>query len=130
MPRIFDNIDRQLLPALKETLELADYADFCVGYFNLRGWKSIAAHIDAWRGGEGECCRILVGMHQLPEDELRQAMRINKHGDGMDNRSALRMKQELARQFREQLTIWLPDARRRKRLAPTRTPDTGRKGQG
>ena len=108
MPRIFDNIDQQLLPALKETLELADRADFSVGYFNLRGWKAIASHIDAWRGGEGECCRILVGMHQLPDDELRQAMRINKHGDGMDNRSALRMKQELARQFREQLTYGYP----------------------
>ena len=108
MPRIFDNIDRQLLPALKETLELANRADFCVGYFNLRGWKSIAAHVDAWRGGEGECCRVLVGMHQLPDDELRQAMRINKLGDGMDNRSAIRMKHELAQKFREQLTFGYP----------------------
>ena len=108
MPRIFDNIDRQLLPALKETLELANRADFCVGYFNLRGWKSIAAHIDAWRGGEGECCRVLVGMHQLPDDELRQAMRINKLGDGLDNRSAIRMKRELAQKFREQLTFGYP----------------------
>jgi len=32
MPRIFDNIDQSLLPALRETLNLAD---FCVGYVNL-----------------------------------------------------------------------------------------------
>ena len=108
MPRIFDNIDQQLLPALKETLELADHADFCVGYLNLRGWKAIASQIEAWGGGEGECCRLLVGMHRLPEEELRLAMRIGKHDDGIDNQTALRLKRDLAEKFREQLTIGYP----------------------
>ena len=108
MPRIFDNIDQQLLPALKETLELANCADFCVGYFNLRGWKAIASQIEAWNGGEGECCRLLVGMHQPPEEELRRAMRIGKRDDGMDNQTALRRKQKLAKKFRDQLIIGYP----------------------
>ena len=108
MPRIFDNIDQQLLPALKETLELADHADFCVGYLNLRGWKAIAPQIEAWRGGEDECCRLLVGMHRLPEEELRLAMRLDKRDDGIDNQTALRLKRELAEKFREQLTIGYP----------------------
>ena len=52
MPRIFDNIDRSLLPALRNSLDNAHRSDFCVGYFNLRGWKSIDTHIDKFGGAD------------------------------------------------------------------------------
>jgi hypothetical protein len=75
MPRIFDNIDQSLLPALRETLGLADHADFCVGYFNLRGWKALGQYIDRWFEGPRQCCRLLVGMQRLPQEDLIPVLR-------------------------------------------------------
>jgi len=108
MPRIFDNIETKLLPALKETIILADRADFCVGYFNLRGWKHLDDHVAKWSGGEGHCCRLLVGMQRLPADELLNELSIYRNEIGIDNQAALRLKKMLAEEFRNQLTIGAP----------------------
>ena len=108
MPRIFDNIEKSLLPALRDTLELSDRADFCVGYFNLRGWKKIDKFVDKWPGGEGNCCRLLVGMQRLPQDSLQDALSVIKSQDTIDNQTAIRLKKKLAEEFRDQLTIGIP----------------------
>ncbi len=108
MPRIFDNIDQPLLQALQQTLESSTHADFCVGYFNLRGWRRLANYIENWQGGDGECCRLLVGMQRLPDEELRHAMRIFTDTNRIDNQTAHRLKKKLAEEFREQLTVGIP----------------------
>ena len=108
MPRIFDNIDQQLLPALRETLKTANHADFCVGYFNLRGWRGLSSYVEEWEGGDEGCCRLLVGMQPPPEETFRDAMRLDQGDDGIDNQTALRLKQKLAEEFREQLTVGVP----------------------
>ncbi len=108
MPRIFDNIELKLLPTLKDTLEVAERADFCVGYFNLRGWKQIDSYIEKWPGMDGHCCRLLVGMQKLPEDELRAALSITETEEGIDNQTASRLKKRLAEEFRNQLATGIP----------------------
>jgi hypothetical protein len=105
MPRIFDNIELPLLPALEETLDVSTRADFCVGYFNLRGWRRLDCYVDKWTGGDGKCCRLLVGMQKAPGDEFREAMRTADTGDDMDNARALKMKKLLAEEFRTQITL-------------------------
>lgn len=73
MPNIFDNIEKRLLPALVDGLKLARRADFCVGYFNLRGWRHLDEHVELLAGGD-DCCRLLIGMQRLPSDDLRDAL--------------------------------------------------------
>src|SRR5262245_44878601 len=108
MPRIFDNIDQSLLPALQGTLGLSERADFCVGYFNLRGWKSIDEYVDRWLGGRVQWCRLLVGMQRLPQEDLNTALSVFRDGNDIDNQTALRLKKKLAEDFRQQLMIGVP----------------------
>lgn len=108
MPRIFDNIELELLPALRQTLDISVCADFCVGYFNLRGWKSIDELIEKWAGGTGQQCRLLVGMQRLPQEDLREAYSLLPQEDQMSNQAVIRLKRRLAEEFRAQLTIGAP----------------------
>lgn len=108
MPRIFDNIDQHLLPALTKTLETATHADFCVGYFNLRGWRELASHINLWAGGEGAQCRLLIGMQGRPEDDLRQFYRLTRGGGEIDQGQVKRLVRQAAESFRQQLMFGAP----------------------
>ncbi len=106
MPQIFDNIEKHLLSALSEAMGLSERADFCVGYFNLRGWRQIDPLVEKWAGGDGHCCRLLVGMQQMPRDQLRTAM--IKDAEEIDQATAVALKRKLAQEFRDQLTVGIP----------------------
>lgn len=115
MPRIYDNIENHLTQALNETLEVSQRTDFCVGYFNLRGWKEIDAKIDLLPGEmvmENDdmlhrTCRLLVGMQKLPVELLREYFR-SDDDIILDQNEASKLKKRLAQEFRDQLTIGTP----------------------
>ena len=113
MPTIFDNIQTPFLQndagnGLRDALSLAVRGDFCVGYFNLRGWRSIDSVVESWPPNESPPCRLLVGMHKPPDEELRQLLAHHGESEGLDNRTVLRLKQTMAAEFRRQLTFGVP----------------------
>ncbi|MBI2265269.1 MAG: NgoFVII family restriction endonuclease [Armatimonadetes bacterium] len=108
MPQIFDNIEKKLLTALSEAMGLSERSDFCVGYFNLRGWRQVDSLVENWPGGDGHCCRLLVGMQQMPQDQLRSAMSLIKGEEQTDQATAIALKRKLAQDFRDQLTVGIP----------------------
>lgn len=110
MPRIFDNIDQPLLPALQQTLEVSYRADFCVGYFNLRGWRQIDAGVEQWAGGPNAQCRLMVGMQRRPKEELQAAYRFDQTDEPIVTQTAARLKRDRAKEFKQQLTIGAPTA--------------------
>ncbi|HEY3326154.1 MAG TPA: helicase-related protein [Novimethylophilus sp.] len=108
MPRIFDNIDQRLLDALRATLTASQRADFCIGYFNLRGWRAIDDLIENWRGDAGQVCRVLIGMQRPPQDEVKALYQLADSDDLIDNARASDIKHKFAAQLREQITFGLP----------------------
>ena len=107
MPKIFDNIETHLSEGLINALDVSHRADFCVGYFNLRGWKQVAQHIDNWNGGDENCCRLLIGMQKPPQEILREYFS-KAEPAGMDNQTATIIRKKLAHELKEQLAIGIP----------------------
>jgi hypothetical protein len=94
MPRIFDNIEAQLVGALRETLASSHSADYCVGYFNLRGWKDLDDCVECWPGGPGNQCRLLIGMQTPAEEEVRRLFSLAQGDSRIDQAEAHRLRPE------------------------------------
>jgi superfamily II DNA or RNA helicase len=107
MPTVYDNIENYLIDGLEDVLKVSFRSDFCVGYFNLRGWKKIADHIDLWSGEDNNRCRLLVGM-QRPPLEMLKDFHAFKKTEVIDRSSLIRLKKRLAEEFKQQLTIGIP----------------------
>ncbi|MBA3451134.1 MAG: NgoFVII family restriction endonuclease [Chloroflexia bacterium] len=107
MPRIFDNltVETQLLGGLRGALQGATRADFCVGYFNLRGWARLAQAIDELDGGEEPACRVLVGMQRAGREEVEQMFGFTSTQEIPDQQTLVRLRRQMAADFRDQMTI-------------------------
>lgn len=117
MPKIIDNQTIILTTELRSTLETAKRADFCAGYFNLRGWQQLSDLIDhlpgelVWEYEKDEdvqknrICRLLVGMNKAPDDLLRD---FYYEPEAISNEQATKLRQQMAQEFRRQLTVGFP----------------------
>lgn len=116
MARIFDNIDLKFEEGLKRVIgsQGVKRVDFCVGYFNLRGWNLVINEVDQLSGDyvdeDGKnvlrTCRLLIGMHRPPEDYIRKLY--SKSDDLPDSEMVQRCKLQIALEFKRQLLLGLP----------------------
>ncbi len=109
MPQIFDNIHAALTDGLRQVLEDAVSASFCVGYLNLRGWGQIADRVERLEGGEeSRACRVLVGMHRPPEEEMKHLQSIRREHASLDGPALAQFKRRMTESFKEQIEFGVP----------------------
>lgn len=101
------------MTALRATLATSSHADFCVGYFNLRGWQALDDLIAPWDPRQGQVCRILIGMQRPPQDEVKELYQLHDEEQGLllDNARVSQLKQRFAQHLREQITFGIPTAK-------------------
>lgn len=115
MARIYDNIDVKFTEGLQGIITNLGVkrVDFCVGYFNLRGWNLVENQVDNLEGDYVyekdekvfRKCRLLIGMHR-PDEELIRQLYLKK--DNPDDSYMRQCKLEIALSFRRQLQIGFP----------------------
>lgn len=115
MARIYDNIETKFTEGLQGIITNfgVKRVDFCVGYFNLRGWNIVVDQVDTLTGDfvyEDDKrifrkCRLLIGMHQ-PSDELIRQLYTEQQLP--DANYVSQCKLAIAHDFRRQLQLGFP----------------------
>ncbi|MBC7292569.1 MAG: NgoFVII family restriction endonuclease, partial [Thermoleophilia bacterium] len=109
MPQIFDNINVRLIDGLRNVLRDTVACSFCVGYLNLRGWQQVADLTETLPGGdESEACRVLIGMHRPPEEEMKLLQTARRGPDTPDGPTLARLTRRMTESFKEQLEFGVP----------------------
>ena len=115
MARIYDNIESKFAEGLQGIVTNVGVkrVDFCVGYFNLRGWGLVVDQVDMLTGDyvyEGDKrlfrkCRLLIGMHRPAEELIRQ---LYTEQPLPDANYVSQCRLEVARNFRRHLQLGIP----------------------
>ncbi len=118
MPTIYDNQENKLIEGLKKFFdEKAKAAAFCVGYLNLRGWEPLMDLVERLAGGSEEsACRVLVGMHRPPEEEMKALASLKRSGEAVDGPTLARLKRRITESFKQQLEFGVPTNQAEKTL--------------
>ncbi|MFA5228685.1 MAG: helicase-related protein [Candidatus Paceibacterota bacterium] len=114
MAQIYDNIQTKFTEGLKGIISNSQVkrVDFCVGYFNLRGWELVVDEIDRLDGdfvyekdeNIHRVCRLLIGM-QRPGLELIKRY-IDSQANSLPDSDEVKLcKRQIADDFRKQLII-------------------------
>lgn len=116
MARIYDNIEIKFERGLTDIIESQGVkrVDFCVGYFNLRGWDKVVEQVENLEGdyvfegraNEHRTCRLLIGMHQPPAELVRMLYSTDDFTPDAD--LVQKIKRRIAQDFRRQLLIGIP----------------------
>lgn len=109
MPQIYDNIHLHLIDGLRQFAGAAQSCAFCVGYLNLRGWDQLADLVDTLPGGtEDAACRLLVGMHRPPEEEMKALAGLKRSDVIVDGPTLAQLKRRVTESFKQQLEFGVP----------------------
>jgi superfamily II DNA or RNA helicase len=114
MAQIYDNIQTKFTEGLKDIISNSQVkrVDFCVGYFNLRGWGLVVNEIDQLDGdfvyekdvSIHRTCRLLIGMHRPPLDMIKR-LYSSQSALLPDTEEIKLCKRQIADDFRKQLII-------------------------
>lgn len=123
MADIYDNSpERKFVDGLRKNITALGVkrVDFCVGYFNLRGWDQIDEQVDQLEGDnvwekdelqqpiqKKRYCRLLIGMHRPDEDLIRELYSYHEP-DLIDSEQMLRCKLKITAEFKQQLLLGVP----------------------
>ena len=121
MSRIYDNIELRFENGLQGMLSNAGVkrADFCVGYFNLRGWRLICETVDRLPGDylyEGDdrmfrTCRLLIGMQRPPDELVQRLYTCFERHELPDSEDVKRCRRQIGTEFRNQLVCGVPSSK-------------------